>query len=48
MKFQVSINRPNRADYLPAVEYVTERGEPFFQAGQTHRGGVLVLGFVCR
>lgn len=48
LKFQVSINRPNRSDYLPAVEYITQRGEPFFQAGQTYQRGVLVLGFVCR
>lgn len=48
LRFQVSINRPNRTDYLPAVTYVTARGEPFFQAGQTHEQGVLVLAFVCR
>jgi hypothetical protein len=48
LKFQVSINRPNRADYLPGLEYVTQRGEPFFQAGQSYQRGVLVLGFVCR
>ena len=48
LRFQVSITRPRRADYLPAVQYVTQRGEPFFQAGQTYQQGVLVLAFVCR
>jgi hypothetical protein len=48
LKFQVSINRGNRSDYLGGVEYVTQRGEPFFQAGQSYQHGVLILGFVCR
>lgn len=48
LRFQVSITRPGRSDYLPAVQYVTQRGEPFFQAGQTYQQGVLVLAFVCR
>jgi hypothetical protein len=48
LRFQVSITRPGRRDYLPAVQYVTQRGEPFFQAGQTHEAGVLILAFICR
>ena len=48
LRFQVSITWPHRSDYLPAVQYVTGRGEPFFQAGQTYQQGVLVLAFVCR
>lgn len=48
LRFQVSITRPGRSDYLPAVQYVTQRGEPYFQAGQVYQQGVLVLAFVCR
>jgi len=43
-KVQVSINRPNQADYLPLLEVVVSPGEPFFVAGQKYQGGTLVVG----
>lgn len=43
-KVQVSINRPNKADYLPLLEVAAQPGEPFFVAGQKYQGGTLVIG----
>jgi hypothetical protein len=42
-KVQVSINRPEKQDYLPLLT-VTASGEPFFVAGQRFEGGTLVIG----
>lgn len=43
-KVQLSINRPNQKDYLPLLEVIAKNGEPFFVAGQKHKGGTLVIG----
>ncbi|HKP61399.1 MAG TPA: hypothetical protein VJV78_31940 [Polyangiales bacterium] len=43
-KVQVSINRPNKQDYLPLLEVIASPGEPFFVAGQKYYGGTLVIG----
>lgn len=43
-RVKVSINRPNKTDYLPLLSVVASPGDPFFVAGQAHDGGTLVLG----
>lgn len=43
-KVQLSINRPNKKDYLPLLEVIAKQGEPFFVAGQKYKGGTLVIG----
>lgn len=43
-KMKVSINRPDKADYLPLLQVVASSGDPFFVAGQTYKGGTLVVG----
>ncbi|MEM7434446.1 MAG: hypothetical protein AAF436_04775 [Myxococcota bacterium] len=43
-KMKVSINRPEKADYLPLLQVVASAGDPFFVAGQTYEGGTLVVG----
>jgi hypothetical protein len=43
-KVQISINRPNKMDYLPLLEVIASPGEPFFVAGQKYYGGTLVIG----
>jgi len=45
-RFQVtvSINRPNQNDYLREARIVASPGDPFFVAGQTHDGGILLIG----
>ncbi|MEM7137233.1 MAG: hypothetical protein AAF500_11675 [Myxococcota bacterium] len=43
-KMKVSINRPEKADYLPLLQVVASAGDPFFVAGQTYQGGTLVVG----
>lgn len=43
-KMKVSINRPEKADYLPLLQVVASAGDPFFVAGQTYKGGTLVVG----
>jgi hypothetical protein len=43
-KVQVSINRPNKKDYLPWLQVIASPGEPFFVAGQKFEGGTLVIG----
>lgn len=42
-KVQVSINRPGKKDYLPLLQVIASR-EPFFVAGQTYQGGMLIIG----
>ena len=42
-KVAVSINHPNKQDYLPLLTVIAS-GEPFFVAGQKHAGGTLVIG----
>jgi hypothetical protein len=42
-KVSVSINRPDKQDYLPLLTVIAS-GEPFFVAGQRHAGGTLVIG----
>jgi hypothetical protein len=43
-KVQLSINRPDKKDYLPLLEVKAKSGEPFFVAGQKHQGGTLIIG----
>ena len=43
-RMRVSINRPNQNDYLPLLTVVASPGDPFFVAGQSHRGGTLIIG----
>jgi hypothetical protein len=43
-RVKVSINRPNQNDYLPLLQVVASPGDPFFVAGQSHKGGTLVIG----
>lgn len=43
-KMKVSINRPDKVDYLPLLQVVASAGDPFFVAGQTYKGGTLVVG----
>jgi hypothetical protein len=42
-KVEVSINRPDKQDYLPLLTVIAS-DEPFFVAGQKHAGGTLVIG----
>lgn len=39
-----SIQKPGGNTFLPLLEVNAKAGEPFFVAGQQHKGGVLVLG----
>lgn len=43
-RVKVSINRPNQNDYLPLLQVVASPGDPFFVAGQSYKGGTLVIG----
>lgn len=43
-KVQVSINRPNKTDYLPLLEVAAQPGERFFVAGQKYQGGTILIG----
>jgi hypothetical protein len=43
-KVQVSINRPNKTDYLPLLEVAVQPGERFFVAGQKYQGGTILIG----
>jgi hypothetical protein len=43
-KVQVSINRPNKTDYLPLLEVAASPGERFFVAGQKYQGGTILIG----
>ncbi len=44
-RVKVSINRPEEKDYLPLLQVVASPGDPFFVAGQSYKGGTLVVGF---
>lgn len=43
-RVKVSINRPEQQDYLPLLTVVASPGDPFFVAGQSYKGGTLVIG----
>jgi hypothetical protein len=43
-KVAASINQPGGTTFLPLLEVTTSLDEPFFVAGQSHQGGVLVVG----
>ena len=45
-KVKAAINRPDKADYLPLLQVVASAGDPFFVAGQTYKGGTLVVGVI--
>jgi hypothetical protein len=44
LQVRVSINRPDKNDYLQGVTVETSAGVPFFIAGQAYQGGTLVIG----
>lgn len=44
LQVRVSINRPEKNDYLQGVTVETSAGIPFFIAGQAYQGGTLVIG----
>ena len=44
LQVHVSINRPDKNDYLQGVTVETSAGVPFFIAGQAYQGGTLVIG----
>ena len=44
LQVRVSINRPEKNDYLQGVTVETSAGVPFFIAGQAYQGGTLVIG----
>ena len=48
LQISVSISMPGAVAYLPGIVYAATPGAPFFQAGQSYQGGVLILGFVCQ
>jgi hypothetical protein len=39
-----SIQKPGGNSFLPLLEVNAKAGETFFVAGQTHKGGILVIG----
>jgi hypothetical protein len=39
-----SIQKPDGNTFLPLLEVNAKPGEPFFVAGQTYKGGTLVIG----
>jgi hypothetical protein len=43
-RIATSINQPGGTTFLPLLEVTTPAGEPFFVAGQTYKGGMLVIG----
>jgi len=43
-KLTVSINQPDKQDYLPLLSVKASPGEHFFVAGQKHDGGTLIIG----
>ncbi|MCA9531938.1 MAG: hypothetical protein KC543_17565 [Myxococcales bacterium] len=43
-RVKVSINRPGQKDYLPLLQVVASRGDPFFVAGQRYADGTLIVG----
>ena len=43
-KVKAAINRPDKSDYLPLLQVVASAGDPFFVAGQSYKGGTLVVG----
>jgi hypothetical protein len=42
-RFVASINQPGGADFLPLLEVTARLGQRFIVAGQSYRGGILVL-----
>lgn len=43
-----SINQPRGTTFLPLLEVTVPAGEPFFVAGQSYQGGMLVIGITVR
>jgi hypothetical protein len=43
-RIAASINQPGGTTFMPLLEVTTPAGEPFFVAGQSYQGGVLVIG----
>jgi hypothetical protein len=44
LRIRVTIAAPGRTEYLPLMQVLARPGEPFFVAGQSFRGGTLVIG----
>jgi len=42
-RVEVSINKPGKQDYLPLLTVLAAK-EPFFVAGQSFKGGTLIIG----
>ena len=42
-RVEVSINKPNKQDYLPLLTVLASK-QPFFVAGQSFKGGTLIIG----
>jgi len=42
-RVEVSINKPGKQDYLPLLTVLASK-EPFFVAGQSFKGGTLIIG----
>lgn len=43
IRLSAAINKPNEKDYLPLLEVKAQLGQRFIVAGQSYRGGTLVL-----
>ena len=43
-RIATSISQPGGTAFLPLLEVTTPAGEPFFVAGQSYLGGMLVIG----
>ncbi|HWL86099.1 MAG TPA: hypothetical protein VNO21_09875 [Polyangiaceae bacterium] len=47
-RLAASISAPKGAAFLKRIEVSASANEPFFVAGQSHQGGILVLGIAIR
>jgi hypothetical protein len=43
-RIDTSINQPGGTTFLPLLSVTAPAGEPFFVAGQSYKGGMLVIG----
>ncbi|WP_394832513.1 hypothetical protein LVJ94_39025 [Pendulispora rubella] len=47
-RLAASIGAPKGEEFLKKIEVVASPNEPFFVAGQSHKGGILVLGIAIK
>lgn len=47
-KVAAAINDPSGGSFLKLLEVTAAANEPFFVAGQSHEGGILVIGFTMK